>query len=178
MSYLEHPTSTAPELTQTPPAGRVGRVGPAIVRALAATVALTAAWGVLSGATKYHFVYACLLVGVALARVITLGGARQRWLPVLAGALAFSVGFFGDVLAVALVLVWHDGVPAGTVLDNFGDVFRNVASGHSAMDWVFFILAAVIAGGLTAARQATGTDPLAERVRAARSRRGEAEPRT
>ncbi|MBS2538387.1 hypothetical protein KGQ20_37120 [Catenulispora sp. NF23] len=44
---------------------------PAIVRTLAATVGLTAAWGLVSGATQHHFAYACLLVGLVLARCLT-----------------------------------------------------------------------------------------------------------
>lgn len=164
--YPENPTSNTAQ--QRPSA----RPGPAVARALAVTVGLTAAWGVLSGATKYHFVYAAVIVGVVLARVLTGGGAPQRWLPVLAAALAFSVGFFGDVLAVALALVWHDGVPAGTVMDHAGEVFRNVNSGHNFTDWAFFTLAAVVAAVLAAGRQITGTDPIAARMRAARSRRG------
>lgn len=164
--YPDNPTSA--QAQQSPLAGRPG---PAVARALAIAIGLTAAWGLLSGATRYHFVYAAVLVGVVLARVLTGGGAPQRWLPVLAAALAFCVGFFGDVLAVALALVWHDGVPAGTVMDHFGDVFRTVNSGHSAMDWVFFVLAAVVAAGLAATRQITGTDPVAVRMHAARSRR-------
>lgn len=164
-----YPENSTPSTAQQPSSARLGL---AVAGALAVTIGLTAAWGVLSGATQYHFVYAAVLVGVVPARVLTGGGARQRWLPFLAGVLAFSVGFFGDVLAVALALVWHDGVPAGTVMANFGEVFRNVNSGHSLTDWAFFILAALVAAGFAASRQITGNDPIAVRMRAARSRRG------
>lgn len=133
---------------------------PAIVRTLAATVGLTAAWGLVSGATQHHFAYACLLVGLVLARCLTKTPApRTALLPVLAAVLAFAVGFIGDFLAVAVQLWLHYDIPAGVIFDHSGELFSNVAGGHSAMDWIFFLLAAIAAAGLTAGRQLNGTDP-------------------
>ncbi|WP_194892101.1 hypothetical protein [Catenulispora pinisilvae] len=54
-------------------------------------------------------------------------------------------------MAVALWL--HYDIPAGVIVDHGGELFRNVAGGHSIMDWVFFMLAAIAAAGLTAGRQ-------------------------
>jgi len=73
--------------------------------------------------------------------------------------LTLAVGFLGDVLGVGLELNWHYGVPAGFLLDHSGELLDNVSSHHSGWDWLFFILAAVCAAGLTAGRQATGADP-------------------
>ncbi|NUR27926.1 MAG: hypothetical protein HOV83_19135 [Catenulispora sp.] len=127
---------------------------------MAAAAGLTAAWGLLSGLTQYHFAYACLLVGLVLARVLARTPApRQPWLPALAAVLAFAVGFLGDTVAVAVALWAHYDIPAGTIVDHFGELFDNVARSHSAMDWVFFLLAAIAAAGLTAGRQITGADP-------------------
>lgn len=134
---------------------------PVIARALAAAVGLTAAWGVVSGVTQLHFAYACLLVGVVLARVLTKAPAsRDPLLPALAAILAFAVGFVGDFVAVDVALWLHFGLPAGLIADHTGEIFRDVAGSHSVMDWVFFLLAAIAAAGLTAGRQFTGADPL------------------
>lgn len=130
-----------------------------IGRAVAAALGLTAAWGVLAGATEHHFAFASLLVGLALARVITSTGARRSWFPPLAAALALAVGLAGDVLGVGLDLNWRYGLPAGYLIDHTGELLDNVSSGHSAMDWLFFTLAAVCAAALTASRQQLGTDP-------------------
>ncbi|MFL6116489.1 MAG: hypothetical protein ACJ786_34800 [Catenulispora sp.] len=133
---------------------------PAIVRTLAATVGLIAAWGLVSGITQYHFAPACLLVGLILARCLTKAPApRTALLPVVAAVLAFAVGFVGDFLAVAVQLWVHYDIPAGLIFDHAGELFSNVAGAHSAMDWVFFLLAAVAAAGLTAGRQLSGADP-------------------
>lgn len=133
---------------------------PAIVRTLAATTGLTAAWGAVSGITQYHFAYACLLVGLVLARCLTTAPApRTALLPVLAAVLAFTVGFVGDFVAVAVQLWLHYDIPAGLIFDHSGELFSNVAAGHSFMDWIFFLLAAIAAAGLTASRQVTGADP-------------------
>lgn len=140
---------------------------PAIVRALAATVGLTAAWGVVSGVTQYHFAYACLPAAALLARPLTKAPASHGpLLPVLAAGLAFAVGFIGDFLAVAVALWLHFDVPAGLIADHAGELFGNVASSHSAMDWVFFLLAAIAAAGLTAGRQLTGAAPFTRQAAA------------
>ena len=133
---------------------------PALVRTLAATLGLTAAWGLVSGLTQHHFAYACLLVGLVLARCLTKAPAPHRaLLPVIAAALAFAVGFVGDFLAVAVQLWVHYDIPASVIFDHSGELFSNVADSHSAMDWIFFLLAAIAAGGLTASRQLSGADP-------------------
>jgi len=133
----------------------------AIGRAVAAALGLTAAWGVLAGATERHFAFASLLVGLTLARVLTSTAARRPWFPLLAGALALTVGLGGDVLGVGLDLNWRYGLPGGYLIDHTGELLTNVSSGHSAMDWVFFTLAAVCAAALTASRQQLGLDPFA-----------------
>jgi hypothetical protein len=144
---------------------------PAIARALAAAVGLTVAWGLVSGVTQYHFAYACLLTGLVLARCLTKAPApRTALLPVLAAGLAFTVGFVGDFVAVAVQLWAHYDIPVGLIFDHSGELFSNVAGGHSVMDWVFFLLAAIAAAGLTAGRQLTGADPFTRPV-------GQAEPR-
>lgn len=143
---------------------------PATVRTLAATAGLTIAWGAVSGITQYHFAYACLAVGLVLARTLTKTPApRTVLLPALAAVLAFTVGFVGDFLAIALQLWLHYDIPAGLIFDHAGELFGNVASGHSFMDWMFFVLAAIVAAGLTASRQVTGADPFT-------TRRAHAEP--
>jgi hypothetical protein len=107
---------------------------PAIVRTLAATVGLTLAWGVASGLTQYHFAYACLAVGLLLARTLTKAPApRTALLPVIAAVLAFAVGFTGDFVAVAVALWAHYDIPAGVIFDHSGELFSNVASSHSVM---------------------------------------------
>lgn len=132
---------------------------PAILRTLAATVGLTAAWGLISGVTQHHFAYASLAVGLVLARTLTKSPApRSALLPVIAAVLAFGVGFVGDFLAVAVALWLHYDIPAGLILDDSGELFGNVAGAHSAMDWIFMLLAAIAAAGLTAGRQITGSD--------------------
>ena len=132
---------------------------PAVVRALAASVGLTASWGLVSGITQYHFAYACLAVGFVLAPTLTRAPApRTALLPVIAAALAFAVGFVGDFLAVAVALWLHYDIPAGVIVDHSGELFSNVAGGHSVMDWVFFLLAAIAAAGLTAGRQVAGLE--------------------
>lgn len=138
---------------------------PAIARAVAATIGLTAAWGAVSGITQYHFAYACLAVGFVLARCLTKASTpRTALLPVVAAVLAFTVGFVGDFLAVAVALWLHYDIPAGLIFDHSGELFSNVAGSHSVMDWVFFLLAAIAAAGLTAGRQiaATSCVPAAE----------------
>ncbi|WP_194916932.1 hypothetical protein [Catenulispora rubra] len=130
------------------------RIRPAIVRACAAAVGLCLIWGVLSGITEYHFAYACLLVALVLARCLTKAPApRSAWLPALAALLAFAVGFLGDFVAVAIALWLHYDISAAVILGHVGELFANVARGHSAMDWVIFSLAAVAAAGLTARQQ-------------------------
>lgn len=143
---------------------------PAIVRTLAATVGLTAGWGAVSGLTQYHFAYACLAVGLVLARTLTKNPVpRTALLPAIAAGLAFTVGFVGDFLAVAVQLWIHYDIPAGLIFDHAGELFGNVADGHSVMDWVFFLLAAIAAAGLTASRQVNGADPFS-------THRAQAEP--
>ncbi|MFL6109884.1 MAG: hypothetical protein ACJ786_00805 [Catenulispora sp.] len=154
------PTTGSPISTSTHPTRPEQPSRPAIGRAMTVAAGLTAAWGLLSGLTQYHFAYACLLVGLVLARVLARTPApRQPWLPALAAVLAFAVGFLGDTVAVAVALWTHYDIPAGTIVDHFGELFDNVARSHSAMDWVLFILAAIAAGGLTAGRQHTGLEP-------------------
>ncbi|NUP48482.1 MAG: hypothetical protein HOW97_14410 [Catenulispora sp.] len=131
----------------------------AIGRAAAAAVGLTTVWAVLAGATEHHFAFASLIVGLLLARVLTSTSARRAWFPPLAAALAFGVGWCGDVLGVGLDLNWRYEVPLGVVADHFGELFDNVSASHSFMDYLFFVLAAVCAAALTASRQATGADP-------------------
>lgn len=138
----------------------------AVGRAAAAAVGLTIAWGVLAGATERHFAFASLLSGLFLARVLTSTPARRAWFPALAAVLAFGVGWCGDVLGVGLDLNWRYGIDAGRVADHFGELFDNVSSSHSFMDWLFFILAAVCAAALTAGRQ--GADPFPRSPRADR----------
>lgn len=133
---------------------------PAMARTVVATLGLTAAWGLVSGLTQYHFAYACLLVGLVLARCLAKAPApRTALLPLLSAALAFTVGFVGDFLAVAVQLWVHYDIPAGVIFDHSGELFSNVAGGHPAMDWIFFLLAAIAAAGLTASRQLSGADP-------------------
>ena len=133
---------------------------PAVIRTVAVTFGLTAAWGLVSGITQYHFAYASLLVGLVLARCLTKAPApRTALLPVIAAILAFAIGFVGDFLAVAIQLWIHYGIPAGVIFDHSGELLSNVADGHSAMDWIFFLLAAIAAAGLTANRQLSGADP-------------------
>jgi hypothetical protein len=127
---------------------------PAVVRAVAASAALTLAWGLVSGITQYHFAYACLAVGLVLSRTLTRPPApRSALLPAIAAVLAFAVGFLGDYVAVGVALWLHYNVPAGIIVDHASELFRNVADGHSIMDWAFFLLAAVASAGLTAGRQ-------------------------
>lgn len=147
------------------PASAVGAVDPhaaspaiAVARVVAAGVALAIAWGVLAGATEHHFAYASLLVGLALARVLTSTAARRLWFPALAAGLAFGVGFVGDVLGVGLDLNWRYQVPIGRIIDHFGELFDTVSSSHGLADWLFFTLAAVCAAALTASRQRLGRD--------------------
>ncbi|GAA2039376.1 hypothetical protein GCM10009839_46660 [Catenulispora yoronensis] len=136
---------------------------PAIVRALAASVGLTAAWGLVSGITQYHFAYACLAVGFVLARTLTKTPApRTALLPAIAAVLAFAVGFVGDFAAVVVALWLHYGIPAGVIFDHSGELFSNVAGGHSVTDWVFFLLAAIAAAGMTAGRQVNEIESRAE----------------
>jgi hypothetical protein len=140
----------------------------AIVRAVAAALGLTTAWGVLAGATEHHFAFASLLVGLALARVLTSTGARRTWFPLLAAALALAVGFLGDVLGVGLDLSRRYDIPAGFLFDHAGELLDNVSAHHSFLDWVFFTLAAVCAAALTASRQQLGADPFTRNLGADR----------
>ncbi|MEY9861422.1 hypothetical protein ABH935_007063 [Catenulispora sp. GAS73] len=161
------PVPTIGHQPATDPTGvRGASPAKAIGRAAAAAVGLTIAWAVLAGATEHHFAYASLLVGLALARVLTSTPARRAWFPPLAAALAFGVGWCGDVLGVGLDLNWRYDVPLAVVAHRFGELFDNVSGAHSFMDYLFFVLAAVCAAALTAGRQATGADPSARAPRA------------
>jgi hypothetical protein len=125
---------------------------------VAASTGLTLAWGLVSGITQYHFAYACLAVGLILSRTLTrTPPPRTALLPAIAAVLAFAVGFIGDYFAVAVALWLHYDVPAGIIFDHAAELFRNVADGHSIMDWVFFLLAAVATAGLTAGRELNST---------------------
>jgi hypothetical protein len=130
---------------------------PSIVRALGVALALTAAWGAVSGVTQYRFTAAGLLVAAILARTLTKAPiSRSPLLPVLAAVLAFAVGFVGDFLAVALALWLHFDVPAAVISDHAGELFGNVANSHSAVDWILFVCTAIAAAALTASRQHSG----------------------
>jgi hypothetical protein len=152
------PTTNQPPTTHPAP-NRAASPAKAIARAAAAAVGLTVAWGILAGATEHHFAYASLLVGLVLARVLTSTTARRPWFPVVAAALAFGVGWFGDVLGIGLDLNWRYHLSSGFLLDHVRDLVDNVSASHDFMDWLFFTLAAVCAAALTASRQVTGADP-------------------
>lgn len=138
---------------------------PSIRRALGVAIALTAAWGVVSGVTQYRFTCASLLVAPLLARTLTKAPiSRSPLLPVLAAALAFAVGFVGDFLAVALALWLHFDVPAAVIADHAGELLVDVAGSHPAVDWILFVSSAIAAAALTASRQPGGADPFTRRA--------------
>jgi hypothetical protein len=127
---------------------------PAILRALGAALALTAAWGVVCGITQYRFAGADLLAAALLARALTKDPvSRSPLLPVLAAVLAFAVCLISDFLAVALALWLHFSVPAAVIADHAGEVFGDVAGSHSALDWIVFAFSALAGAALTASRQ-------------------------
>jgi hypothetical protein len=102
---------------------------PAMVRTLAVTASLTGVWGAVSGLTQYHFAYACLAVGLVLARTLTKSPVpRTGLLPAVAAVLAFTVGFVGDFLAVAVQLWIHYEGRGFSITDG-------LAAGNSRVAW-------------------------------------------
>ena len=69
---------------------------------------------------------------------------------------AFVAGPVGDVLAHAHARSLHLVVPAAVMVDHAGELLRNVAGSHSAIDCVLLLLACIAVGGSTASRQRPG----------------------
>jgi len=143
-----------PSTSATGPAGaRTGLRASLTAAGLAAATALGGAllWGLAAAALDRQFLAAALLIGIGAGSCV----ARWRpghWPTIAAGtALTLCGCALGTLLAVVFVLLGRHNL--ATVLAHLGAVARIYPSAVGWLGLVFWVAAAVVAGGIPLLRQ-------------------------
>ncbi|MEV6163678.1 hypothetical protein AB0L71_17410 [Streptomyces sp. NPDC052052] len=136
-----------------PPAPARNNLGLGLLAALVAALVAAGVYGAIIGATKHEIGYAAVGVGAVVGFAAGKVGGRNPALPAIGAVLALVGVYFGQLLGEAILISKQFPLSVSEIFfDNFGNLNKVWKEDMSAMSFVFFVVAAVVA--FSAARKA------------------------